>query len=113
MKTQEELNALKEEYERLNNKLKELSEEELQEVTGGEGEGEYLYSFKKYDKIKTGIPRQYIKIEEDVQTNDSGLSVKVSIHTSESGAKVDFGNYTQRTVGSLMELYKEYGGTLG
>ena len=35
MKTQEELNQLKVEYETLNNKLKELSEDELGYVTGG------------------------------------------------------------------------------
>ena len=35
MKTKEELNALKEEVETLNKKLHELSEEELEHVTGG------------------------------------------------------------------------------
>ena len=35
MKTQEELKALKEEFEILNSKLKELTEEELKEVSGG------------------------------------------------------------------------------
>ena len=35
MKTKEELNALKEEVETLNKKLRELTEEELAEVTGG------------------------------------------------------------------------------
>ena len=35
MKTKEELNALKEEVENLNNKLAELSEDEMEEVTGG------------------------------------------------------------------------------
>ena len=35
MKTKEELNALKEEVETLNKKLKELSEEELEQVAGG------------------------------------------------------------------------------
>ena len=35
MKTKEELNALKEEVETLNKKLAELSEEELELVTGG------------------------------------------------------------------------------
>ena len=35
MKTQEELNALKEEYETLNKKLCDLSEEELSQVSGG------------------------------------------------------------------------------
>ena len=35
-KTQEELNQLKTEYETLNNKLKELTDDELIQVTGGE-----------------------------------------------------------------------------
>ena len=35
MKTQEELNAIKEEVETLNEKLHELTEEELEQVTGG------------------------------------------------------------------------------
>ena len=35
MKTKEELNALKEEYETLNKKLAELTGEELAQVTGG------------------------------------------------------------------------------
>ena len=35
MKTKEELNALKEEVENLNEKLRELTEEELAEVCGG------------------------------------------------------------------------------
>ena len=35
MKTTEELNALKEEIETLNRKLGELSEKELEQVTGG------------------------------------------------------------------------------
>ena len=35
MKTKEELNALKEEVETLNEKLAELTEEELAQVTGG------------------------------------------------------------------------------
>ena len=36
MKTKEELNALKEEVETVNKKLHELTEEELEQVTGGE-----------------------------------------------------------------------------
>lgn len=35
MKTAEELNTLKEEVETLNSKLRELTEEELRQVTGG------------------------------------------------------------------------------
>ena len=37
-KTNEELSTLKQEYETLNNKLRELSEEELNVVTGGEAD---------------------------------------------------------------------------
>lgn len=36
-KTKEELNTLKTEYETLNNKLKELNEDELKQVIGGNG----------------------------------------------------------------------------
>ena len=39
MKTKEELNALKEEVEKLNKKLAELSDEELEQVSGGEKQG--------------------------------------------------------------------------
>lgn len=35
MKTKEELDAIKEEYERLNEKLADLTEDELEQVTGG------------------------------------------------------------------------------
>ena len=43
-KTQEELNQLKTEYESLANKLQELTEDELMQVTGGypDPQGEYL-----------------------------------------------------------------------
>ena len=37
MKSQEELNALKEEVETVSKKLHELTEEELEQVTGGSG----------------------------------------------------------------------------
>ena len=36
MKTQEELNTLKQEYETLNSKLKELTDDELTQVAGGD-----------------------------------------------------------------------------
>ena len=41
MKSKEELNALKEEVETLNKKLQELSEDELQQVSGGRYEEAY------------------------------------------------------------------------
>ena len=40
MKTKEELNALKEEIETLKKKLAELTGEELEQVTGGVGDGD-------------------------------------------------------------------------
>ena len=39
MKTKEELDALKKEVEALDEKLQELTEEELEQVTGGVGAG--------------------------------------------------------------------------
>ena len=41
MKTKEELNAIKEEVETINKKLQELSEDELQQVSGGRYEEAY------------------------------------------------------------------------
>ena len=41
MKTEEELNALKEEIETLNKKLAELNEEELTQVCGGDANIDY------------------------------------------------------------------------
>ena len=44
MKSKEELEALKEEEKNLDNKLKELTEEEIAEVTGGIGtDNNYTY----------------------------------------------------------------------
>lgn len=42
-KTKEELEQLKAEYEALNNKLKELSAEELMQITGGMRTGGDIY----------------------------------------------------------------------
>ena len=47
MKTTEELNALKEEVEALNKKLHGLTEEELAQVTGGNGKFAYEVPFYK------------------------------------------------------------------
>ena len=48
-KTQEELNKLKNEYELVTNKLKELTDEELKIVTGG------LSNDEKIDRVKSLI----------------------------------------------------------
>ena len=52
MKTQEELNALKEEVVTLNEKLHELTEEELEQVVGGSGKAPV---FKPKKALKDAI----------------------------------------------------------
>ena len=59
MKTKEELNALKEEVETLNKKLHELTEEELEQVSGGSTSG--------IAKISNASPK---KNGSDVATED-------------------------------------------
>ena len=51
-KTQEELNALKNEVEVLNQKLSALTEEELEQVTGGNIEQEIKNRAKQYFQIE-------------------------------------------------------------
>ena len=52
MKTKEELNALKEEVETLNKKLHELTDEELEQVSGGfTDNGDGTYSFREGDSF--------------------------------------------------------------
>ena len=48
-KSNEELNALKEEVEAVNEKLRELTEEELEQVTGG------FWGFVEIPEDKSGI----------------------------------------------------------
>ena len=48
MKTKEELNALKEEVKAVNKKLAELTEEELEQVSGGfRGDSDYTTTYRK------------------------------------------------------------------
>ncbi|MDO5446117.1 MAG: hypothetical protein Q4F31_10925, partial [Eubacteriales bacterium] len=54
-KTKEELNALKEEYEALNHKLAELTEDELESVSGGLDLEEILEASKRFFKIRKTI----------------------------------------------------------
>ena len=49
MKSKEELNALKEEVETLNKKLAELTEEELNQVTGGVNPPDWLCTYGQWD----------------------------------------------------------------
>ena len=68
MKTNEELNALKEEVETLNKKLAELSDEELTQISGGQNEflnwitrsraNTYQYLFGDFNSVITDIQNQ-------------------------------------------------------
>ena len=62
-KTQEELNALKEEVETLNKKLHELTEEELAQVTGG-NDGMDTVSLRFSGKV-VPLPEAKSKKEKD------------------------------------------------
>ena len=73
MKSKEELNALKEEVEVLNKKLQELTEEELEQVTGG--------------AVPEGIPIQTI-------VNVGEKDVKFSISPSHSEPEVPYHSHT-------------------
>ena len=53
MKTKEELNAIKEEVDTLNKKLRELTDEELAQVTGGSKDQTQLWL--NVDSTKNGI----------------------------------------------------------
>ena len=55
-KTQEELNAIKEDVETLNNKLNELTDEELAQVTGGSKKADIIsIATGMIIEIKTGV----------------------------------------------------------
>ena len=64
MKTQNELNALKKEYEELSNKLHELTDEELEQVAGG-------LEWKQYDIVMTNM-KHFLK---DIITHKQELEI--------------------------------------
>ena len=73
MKTQEELNAIKEEMKAMDKKLAELTEDELEQVTGG--------------AVPEGIPIQTI-------VNVGEKDVKFSISPSHSEPEVPYHSHT-------------------
>ena len=54
-KTKEELNELRQEYESLTNKLKELTEDELEKVTGGGS----VFNFMSEETVREEVPIEY------------------------------------------------------
>ena len=61
MKSKEELNALNEEVETLNKKLSELSEEELEQVTGGNIEQELKNLAKQHFQLEKESTGEKVK----------------------------------------------------
>ena len=55
MKTKEELNAIREEIEALNDKLRELSEEELKQVTGGGSDRDIAFDVRDKNQDETSF----------------------------------------------------------
>lgn len=53
MKTNEELKQLKQEYENLKTKLKELNEDELKEITGGSNDPIDINHFNPWEVLPT------------------------------------------------------------
>ena len=85
MKTKEELNQLKQEYESLATKLQELTEDELKQVTGGTEEGnQKWYRFNTDEQIKLN-DTQYCKIISQgssyLGTLDPEKKISISIYS--------------------------------
>lgn len=68
MKTQEELKQLKEEYESFSNELKELSDDELKQVTGGDDLVNGINIFKLGFKVKIPDNSSY-RVYEIIEVN--------------------------------------------
>ena len=110
-KTQEELNQLKKEYEALNSKLKELTEEELKLVTGGIGENGYKYSFRSTDWVylsNTKTERFFINYNVDTNNDD----YKITGEVGHVGIHEDFRPSKTMRAKEIYECYKEHGGGL-
>ena len=60
MKTKEELNALKKEYEELNCKLRTLTEEEMEQVTGG-APGDIIFPIEDGDPTSPNVQCKCMK----------------------------------------------------
>ena len=59
-KTKEELNALKKELEDLNEKCRELTEEEMEQVTGGASHNEKLFG-KKVEEQQLNAKEDFLR----------------------------------------------------
>ena len=116
MKTKEELKELKEEYEILNNKLKELTEDELKQVTGGTEGSEYKYVILTGSFVyRDDNHYELLKVIEDVKTNDSHETVHCISHKHDSTPSVvlePVDNHKDIPLSIFIDYYKRIGGTI-
>ena len=116
MKTKEELKELKEEYEILNNKLKELTEDELKQVTGGTEGSEYKYVILAGSHVyRDDNHYETLKVIEDVKTNDSHETVHCISHKRDSSLSVvlePVDNHKDIPLSIFIDYYKRIGGTI-
>ena len=86
MKTQEELNAIKEEVETLNKKLTELTDEELEQVTGGYNEyARFLICEQILDdcSVKQKIAGMGMNENDQILGSDKTVRIKTSYQLNE------------------------------
>ena len=74
MKTKEELNTIKEEVETLNKKLAELTEEELEQVTGGVNNFNKSFT-KSITLISAGICGKSVNVNEVLTVTPSSKTL--------------------------------------
>ena len=115
MKTKEELKELKEEYEILNNKLKELTEDELKQVTGGTEGSEYKYVILAGSFVwRDDNHYETLKVIEDVRTNDSSYTVHcISLKRNAPTPVLEpVDNHKDIPLSIFIDYYKRIGGTI-
>ena len=102
MKTAEELNALKEEMEKLNAKLAELNEEELAQISGGfsfDDNGIVLEPGDSFDFVNDNGRRRF-RVENHYAVDSTLMSVWVQVYAL-IGSSVTHLYYGEMAVGQL------------
>ena len=84
MKTKEELNTIKEEVETLNNKLIELTDEELEQVIGGYNAHSYFVICEVDDcSVKQKIAGMGMNKNDQILGSDQTVRIKTSYSLNE------------------------------
>ena len=94
MRTKEDLNALKEEVETLNNKLAQLSEEELEQVSGGQHQQEInaLNALKNYNRHVNAVAKnieQNMTGQKIIHEKENPISGAIGKHIEELKQRLD------------------------